>query len=105
MHQHLADNQHAEPIGLLRGAGDEVQLLCTRLKKASSTSFRAMHSSSPPSSASKLMPSASHRLESFAVVTGRLMWIQRLPAMGVNWWQSSGRIKTGRFWRGASALR
>lgn len=34
MHQHLADNQHAEPIGLLRGAGDEVQLLCTRLKKS-----------------------------------------------------------------------
>ena len=34
MHQHLADNQHAEPIGLLRGSGDEVQLLCTRLKKS-----------------------------------------------------------------------
>ena len=34
MHQHLADDQHAEPIGLLRGAGDEVQLLCTRLKKS-----------------------------------------------------------------------
>ena len=34
MHQNLADNQHAEPIGLLRGAGDEVQLLCTRLKKS-----------------------------------------------------------------------
>ena len=29
------------------------------------------------------MPSASHRLESFAVVTGRLMWIQRFPRMGV----------------------
>ena len=34
MHQHLADDQHAEPIGLLRGAGDEVQLLCMRLKKS-----------------------------------------------------------------------
>ena len=63
MHQHLADNQHAEPIGLLRGAGDEVQLLCTRLKKSEFHIIQSDAQLFPAEQRIELMPSASHRLE------------------------------------------
>lgn len=97
MHQHLADNQHAEPIGLLRGAGDEVQLLCTRLKKSE---FHIIQSDA------QLFP-AEQRIEADAERFAQAGKLRRcdwqidvdtaLPAMGVNWWQSSGRIKNRSF--------